>query len=586
MAEHPIDSILVVDCGTVTTKAMLLDKVAGQYRLLAHGESATTTGYPWFDVTAGIYHAVEQIAEVTGRRFFDMSDNLISPESPGRQGVDGFAATISASQPLQLVLGGLAPDLSLASAKRAAAGTYAQVRAILDGEHGGLNAEERVRAIRDVLPDVVCVVGGTDGGATTPVLELVEAAVLACSMLDPGMRPHLLYAGNAELRQRIVDTTGQEATLHVVDNVRPTLERENLTGAREKLNEIYAQRKMKQLPGAAMVDSWSPAPLTPTAHAFGQLIRYLWHLGDPDKGVLGIDLGAASTTVAAVFDERTYLNINGELGITFGGEKFLQTQSAESITRWLPDPITPDELRAALINKSTHPLSIPQTLSELWLDQALAREIIRASVMASQARWEPGEAQPYPDLLPLCDTIVVSGGVLAHAPRPGQTALIVLDALQPIGVSTLVLDARGLAPALGSIAAVKPLAAVEALDGGGFTNLATVVTPVNPKGNASPGDLALKIQVTYDDGSSFDVEVQHGDLEVLPLPPGKQAVLELHPQRGFDVGLGGPGESGERQVNGGLVGLIIDARGRPLSLPDALEERQEQIQHWLQDMGG
>jgi hypothetical protein len=134
------------------------------------------------------------------------------------------------------------------------------------------------------------------------------------------------------------------------------------------------------------------------------------------------------------------------------------------------------------------------------------------------------------------------------------------------------------------VAAVKPLAAVEALDAGGFTNLATVVTPVG--GEANPGDTILQVGVSYDDGNELGVEVHYGELEVLPLPLDQEAVLELHPRRGFDVGLGGRGKGGKRRVSGGLAGLIIDARGRPLSLPSEPERRCERMQQWLYDVGG
>ena len=249
--------------------------------------------------------------------------------------------------------------------------------------------------------------------------------------------------------------------------------------------------------------------------------------------------------------------------------------------RFRPD--APRHRRGLLINKTMRPSSIPQEPRELWLEQALAREAIRTTLETARPSWKPGTAQPYAHLMPLCDTIVVSGGVLAHAPRPGQAALMVLDGLQPIGVSTLVLDTYGLAPALGSVAAIKPLAAVEALDSGGFVNLATVVSPV---GRARRGDTILKVRISYEDGGEFSVEVRYGDLEVLPLLPGQRAVLELHPKRHFDVGLGGPGKGGKRRVNGGLVGLIIDARGRPLRLSREPEQRQAQMQQWLWDVGG
>lgn len=584
--EQRIGSILLADCGTVTTKAVLLEQVAGQYRFVAQGEAPTTAEYPWSNVAAGIRHAVAQISKVTGRRFFDESGNLISPELAGRRGVDAFAVTASASQPLQVVLGGLVPDLSVASAGRAAAGTYSSVTATVasDGRLEGVGIEERVRTIRDAAPDVICIAGGVEDGAVTPVLELVEAAALACSLMDTSKRPPLLYAGNSRLRRQVVRIVEGQAELRVVENVRPTATEENLLNTQAELNLLYVQDKMGRLPGIGTVSGWSRVPLAPTARAFGQLVQYLWHLGDPSKGVLGVDVGGANTAVAAVFGGQLYLTIRTDLGTAFGGEKLLQERGAETITRWMPEPMSGDAVRGMLINKEMHPASIPQDARELQLAQAWAREAIRATLETAHSGWKPGVAQAHhPRLLPLCDTIIVSGGVLTHAPHPGQAALMVLDGLEPIGVSTLVLDAHGLASALGRVAAVKPLAAVEALDSGALVNLATVVAPV---GHARHGDTILKVQVTYDDGGTFSVEVSYGDLEVLPLPPGQQAVLELHPLRRFDVGLGGPGKAGKRRVSGGLAGLIIDARGRPLHLSSEPELRQSQVRQWLGDVGG
>jgi hypothetical protein len=585
--ERHVGSILLADCGTVMTKAVLLEQVSGQYRFIAQGEAPTTTEYPWADVSEGIRHAVERIAQVTGRQFFDESGDLIVPELAGRRGVDAFAATSSASEPLEVVLGGLVRDLSIASAERAAAGTYSSVKAILASDGSGRSSEEdHVQAIRDAKPNVICIAGGIDGGATMPVMELVRTVTLACSMMDAGMRPRLLYAGNSQLRQRVVRTVKGRTELRVADNVRPTLAEENLASAQQELNALYIENKMGLLPGIDVVNSWSPKPLTPTGSAFGRLIRYLWHLGDPSRGVLGVDVGAANTTVCAVFDGEPLLTIHGGLGTAFGGTQLLHERGAESITRWLPEPMSEHDVRGILINKEMRPASIHQEIRELRLEQALTREVIRTALEIARPGWEPGAARPYADLLPLCDTIVVSGGTLAHAPRPGQVALIVLDALQPIGVTTLVLDLHGIGPALGNVAAIKPLAAVETLDSGALVNLATVVTPV--AGRARRGDVILRVKVTYDDGSALNIEVAYGNIEVLPLIPGQQAELELRPVRrfGFDVGLGGPGKAGKRRISGGLAGLIIDARGRPLRLSSRPELRQEQMRQWLWDVGG
>lgn len=587
MAQDHVSSILLVDCGTVITKAALLDRAGGQYRLIARGEAPTTVEFPWGDVTAGIRHAVEQIAEVTGREFFDAGDNLICPELANRQGVDALAVTASASQPLHLVIGGLVRDLSVASARRAAAGTYSLVKAVLasDGQ-GGVTEEERVRTIYKAAPDVILIAGGLENGASKPVLDMVETAAVACALMENERRPRLLFAGNSQLRQKVVKIIEGRAELRMADNVRPTLTDDNLLNAQMELEELYRVSKMETLPGVEAIMKWSRVPLISTARAFCRLIQYLWHLGhtdrQPPRGVLGIDVGGANTTLAAVFDGCPYLTIQSNLGTAFGGKQLLEEQGFDIVTRWLPEPVEENDIMGLLINKEAYPVSIPQIPRELWIEQALAREAIRTTLEMAWPGWRPGAAQPYSHLLPLCDTIVVSGGVLAHAPRPGQAALIVLDALQPIGVTTLVLDPYALAPALGSVAAIKPLAAVETLDSGGLVNLATVVAPV---GQARLGDTVLKVQVAYDDGSTVSVEVHYGSLEVLPLLPGQQAVLELRPQRGFDVG-SGPGKNSKRRISGGLAGLIIDARGRPLRMASDPGKRQLQVQQWLWDVGG
>ena len=103
------------------------------------------------------------------------------------------------------------------------------------------------------------------------------------------------------------------------------------------------------------------------------------------------------------------------------------------------------------------------------------------------------------------------------------------------------------------------------------------------------GETILSLRMKYQNGGDLEVEVAAGSLEVLPLPPGQKATLELKPRRSnIDVGRGGPGKGGRPiEVQGGLVGLVVDARGRPLvaSLPSVAEKRRERVQQWLWDMG-
>lgn len=585
MAQGQVRSILAVDCGSVMSKAVLLDHVGGAYRFVAAGEAPTTIAPPEYDMTTGIYRAVQQISDVTGRTFFDDQGDPISPQVTHGRGVDALAVTLSCAEPLRLVLSGVVAELSLSSARRAAVGTYADVRAVLGGSEGvGINDEERVRVIRSTKPDVVLVTGGIDGGTERPVLDAAKAATLACAMMDFEDRPTILYAGNAQLRRQITDIVGEEAELRVADNVRPALEDEQIWDAQQELQSLFRRRKMSAVPGVAAPAAWSAVPLTPTAHAFARLLEYVWHLGDPSKGILGIDLGGTSTTVAAVFDGQLYVTIEGVFGVASGGAHLVESDDLGAVTPWLPQPVTRHEAQALLINKSIHPASIPQAEADLRMEQAVACEAIRRTVDLARPGWKHATARDYGDLTPPCDTILLTGVALTRAPQPGQAALLVLNAVQPTGVTTLVLDRHGLAPALGSVAALEPLATVEALDAGVFTNLATVVAPIGRETRAT--GLVLRVRVRYQDGSELDLEVEHGDLEVVPLPLGEEAVLELEPSGAFDVGLGGPGRGGKRRVSGGLAGLIIDARGRPLRHADVDEGQHERMQEWLYRVGG
>jgi len=584
MAERSIGSILAIDSGTVLTKAVLLDQVDGTYHFVARGEAMTTDKAPWQDIILGVQHALEQIQDITGRTLLDERFQLITPQQDGGMGVDALVATSSAARPARVVLAGLVPELSLSSAARAVAGTYSAVEGIVTQDpHRGMDYEAQIQTVLDQQPDVICISGGTDGGATTPVLELVQAMALASSMIEENNRPLLLFAGNTRLRQRVVDVAAGQVEVRAVHNVHPALGMENLDGVRAELDTLYREQHLGQLPGVELLARWSQLPIIPSAEAFSRIVQYLWHLEESHKGTLGIDLGAVNTTVAAVFDGRLTVTVRGSLGSVYGGRRILERLGADPIARWIPATLTPEQIRGLLLNREIWPSSVPEDSNELWLDQAVAREVIRETLRTARPGWRPKGAQPYPRLTPLFDSILISGGSLTGAPRPGQIALTVLDAVEPIGVSTLLLDTYGLVPSLGAVAGLKPLATVETLDNGGIANLATTIVPV---GAARKGEIVLRVHVDYQDGGTLEVEVPYGSLEVLPLPPGQEAVLELRPRGRFDVGLGGPGKGGKRRVRGGLAGLIVDARGRPLQLPSDPEKRKAQVQQWLWDVGG
>jgi hypothetical protein len=161
---------------------------------------------------------------------------------------------------------------------------------------------------------------------------------------------------------------------------------------------------------------------------------------------------------------------------------------------------------------------------------------------------------------------------------------MLLDAIQPTGITTVILDRNNISAALGAAATINPTLSVQVLDSGTFSNLGTVISPVS---NARMGTPVLRVQMTLkDSGDEIKLDVKQGSLEVLPLSPGQIASLYLRPYHRADIGMG-PGKGGSlKRVVGGALGVVIDARGRPLQLSDDAARRQEFMRKWLWTLGG
>ena len=57
----------------------------------------------------------------------------------------------------------------------------------------------------------------------------------------------------------------------------------------------------------------------------------------------------------------------------------------------------------------------------------------------------------------------------------------------------------------------------------------------------------------------------------------------ISPKHNFDVGAG-PGKDLETTIEGGVVGAVLDARGRPLTLPTDDKERRSMLMKWFESL--
>jgi hypothetical protein len=308
--------------------------------------------------------------------------------------------------------------------------------------------------------------------------------------------------------------------------------------------------------------------------------------------VLGVDIGGATTDVFSVFEGVFNRTVSANLGMSYSISNVLAEAGEKNIMRWLPMEMSAAEVRNRIRNKMIRPTTIPSTLEDLKLEQAIAREALRLALLhhMSMAVGLKGvqqertisdafaQSRTGETLVSMMDLslVVGSGGALSHAPRRVQSAMMTMDAFQPEGVTRLTVDSIFMMPHLGVLTEVHPEAAYEVFEKDCLIHLGTCIAPV---GEGKDGAKCLHVKVVKADGKESEIRVEFGNIGIIPLGVGESAQATINPERGYDVGAGA-GKALEAKVEGGLVGVIVDCRGRPLVLSEDDRTRMEALRKW------
>ncbi len=573
-------SLLAIDIGTVTTRAAFFDVVEGQYRFIGMGQAPTTLATPAHNIAAGLQAAVDALQFVIGRSLVDENGRMIIPSQPDG-GADGLCATVSAGGALKAVLVGLLPDVSLKSIENLAQSADVRVVDVFSAaDTRTLN--EQLDAFLKSAPDLVMVAGGADGGATLSIQKILEMVGLASYLMPDSRRPSLLFAGNQKLQQHVRSSLkGLFSNLAVAPNVRPASDVEDLGPALRELAGLLIKLRQRQMPELAELRSISASAVLPASYNQGRMVRFLSRYFDTGRGVMSVDVGASSVSLAMAFGDELYPNVFSQFGMGEPLAGLLAHTSLEDLARWLPLSLPNEFLRDYLYQKALYPAYVPASSEELVFEQTIARHLLQLASQAAVSRL-PARHRSRLGLLPSMQPILAAGAVLTEAPKLGQQLLMLLDGLQPVGITTLAMDQNNLLAMLGAVSEHDSLLPVQVIDSGALSYLATVIAPVISDVNY--GTPIVRAKLIRSDGSETETEVKMGAFQVLPLESGQTARLQLRPLLRADVGLG-PGRAGEVEVIGSSLGVVIDARGRPIRLPADHDRRRELLTLWNNRMG-
>ncbi len=347
---------------------------------------------------------------------------------------------------------------------------------------------------------------------------------------------------------------------------------------------------MQQAPGYSKLLDWTSEEVMATPNAVGKLMKTY---ADQDKiNILGVDIGGATTDVFSVFQGIYNRTVSANLGMSYSICNVLKETGVENIARWIPFTIDPAEVRNRLRNKMIRPTTIPQTYEDLLLEHAVAREALRLAFAHHKtlARGLKGSSQQRDigqifdqkasgatlvDMLKL-DMIIGSGGVLSHAPKRAQSALMMMDAYQPEGVTDLTVDSIFMMPHLGVLSEHFYEAAKQVFEKDCIVRCGPCISPV---GLAKDGEPCVTVK-----GQGLNEVIPFGTIKVFPLGVGEYQQLEIEPAKAFDVGEG-KGKTRSIKVEGGTVGIIVDTRGRPFNIDLNSPNRIAKLREYLSAFG-
>lgn len=577
-------ALLGLDIGRVNTRASYFGISDGKF-CLQGAENAPTSLGPSSHLGSGAGDAMRQLEKQADKVILQPDGGLLLPVNARGHGVDQVALALSTGPEVRTIILGITEKGSIAAGRA----LVDSLPLALEGVYGLTELADEpgiIETLVRIRPEIIIITGGEDAGAESPVRRWIEIIRLVCELLPPEAKPTIFYAGNPLLKDTVSRRLEPVTDLRICPNLQPKLGEWDLIPAQAQLDQEILRIWRARVPGLADLDDLAES-LWGTKHfGISRMVRYLsWRENSRDElkrnNILAVDLGANERIVSA--------GVNGKANTIRQSSAIGRSTAvtpeiiSEQVFRWTAANVTLQDTLQYLFNKSLTPRRVPENVRELALSQAHARVQLQLGMEKLSRHYPDLLYDPQKGLTGHFEPVIASGAALTQAPTPGQAMLMLLDGLQPWGITTMVLDRYHLLPLLGVVGGLEPVLPVHVLGSDAFTNLGTVVAAVS----ADPkGEKILSIQVKSSPGKDYTVDIEQGSLRRLVIPAGVSAELELTPSRLTNIGFGEPGMGGRLKVTGGTLGVVIDARGRPLQLPDDDEVRIETLRRWLWTLGG
>ena len=142
---------------------------------------------------------------------------------------------------------------------------------------------------------------------------------------------------------------------------------ESSSELQRELANVYEEACLSSLPGFRRLRRWCTVPLMATTQGLSNIWRFMARRNNLPQGVLGVDVGGATTYVGAAKEDLYQWAIGADLGTSYGIQRVLGLGQIDDVRRWLPLPLQSDDVLQRLENAWLRPTSIPQSMEDLLL---------------------------------------------------------------------------------------------------------------------------------------------------------------------------------------------------------------------------
>lgn len=527
----------ITDIGSTTTKGILIDTI--NYKLLGIAHADTTVEEPINDVAIGVFKAAKALE---GQTKINILGANASPEALNFASDIAYLSTSSAGGGLQILVIGLTLFDSASSAKRAAygaGGVILDVFAIDDKR----KTVEQMQAMRNLRPDLILVCGGTDGGALGSVLRMAEILRIAKPLpkYSTNAKIPTIYAGNHEAADMIKHMISRDFDLHILPNLRPSLEEENLKPTQDKIQELFMSNVMERAPGYHKIKQAVKAAILPTPSG---VLKAMQSLGEEEKNLMAFDIGGATTDVFSRINGHFQRTVSANLGMSYSALNVLKEIGVEAIIKLLPPSITATDIRNYIGNKSLFPTVDPIGHDEYRIEHAIAKTAISMAYIQHQDMHYNSKKLGYLDTLKQegrdkyeqkfhyveneqdysfypsdIHILIGAGGVFAHAQNTGQCLDLLISGFEPQGITELVIDKHFISPHLGVLSQSDARLSQKLLDSDGLQALALYI---RPHFSAKAGIKVLSLKL----GEQAAIEISSDDFVYYEAQKGRTVTLQ------------------------------------------------------------